>query len=491
MATPAGTGLPHANALVPTSNLTVHCAGQSNDAFASYTAFMSPNSTAPAVSMTYVGLDGLRRHWFDNLRATLEEYEPSFVIPQIGLHLPNGANLSGVADGTYDVELQELVAGLKLLGRPSYVRVGYEFNGQWNNYPPTAYVSAWDTIVGTWRRQPELAGSVAAVWDFSCDAAPSRLDWRGWLTTNATTEPDWWGVNIFGGNARPDANCVRSFVSAAEAARKPVMLGESTPRTLTVLDAPWSLARWNGHAGLCMGVSGASSVDASSLVVWTCAGVEALVEELHEAEDAVTSKDSISEPSASSRNNQLWRLNPDGYLVNYDGKCVAVAADGRRAVTGECGGTDPGPAALRWTWSGAQLTTRTANGSAACLSVGGVTRGVPLVLSSSCGANNSSSSSSGWSLEPQPGSGGNVTWSSWFEPYLALVALPAVRAFCYIDWFWPRRSSLVHGFGWYDWGDARVEYASIVGRRWRLALQKRGTFVHSANRSATCRVLGC
>ena len=489
MATHVSTGNPHVSALVPTGNLSLHCAGQNNRAFASYTAFMSPSGSAPAVSMTYIGLDGLRRDWFDNLRVALEEYEPNFVIPQIGLHLPNGANLSRVADGTYDTELQELVAGLKLLGRPAYVRVGYEFNGPWNNYPPKAYISAWDTIVGSWRREPKLAGSVAAVWDFSCDAL-AHLDWHGWLTTNSSTEPDWWGVNIFGANSHPDAACVRSFVRAAETAKKPVMLGESTPRTLTVLDAPWSLARWSGHTGLCMGVSAGSSIDASALVVWTCADADALVEELHE-EEAIASKGPISEPSASSKSNQLWRLNPDGYLINWDGKCVALASDGRSAVTGECGGFDPGPAALRWTWKGTQLTTQTANGSSACLSVDGLTQGSPLVLRSSCGAGSASSSRSGWSLEPQPGSGGEITWSSWFAPYLALVALPAVRAFCYIDWFWPSHSSLVHGHNWYNWGDARVEHASIVGRRWRLAMQEKGAFLHAANRSATCRVLGC
>ena len=47
--------------------------------------------SAPAVSMAYVGLQGLKRDWFNTLRGQLEAFAPNYVLPQIGLHLPRGA----------------------------------------------------------------------------------------------------------------------------------------------------------------------------------------------------------------------------------------------------------------------------------------------------------------------------------------------------------------------------------------------------------------
>ena len=53
---------------------------------------------------------------------------------QVGLHLPKGEDLAGVANGTYAAELAQLTEGLLALDRPAYVRVGFEFNGEWNGY---------------------------------------------------------------------------------------------------------------------------------------------------------------------------------------------------------------------------------------------------------------------------------------------------------------------------------------------------------------------
>ena len=122
--------------LEPADGAAVHCAGQSPGAFAQYTAFMG-RGHSPAAFMTYVGLGNLERGWFVQLRQTLEAANNTgaFIIPQIGLDLPHGAELSRVSTPDYHPQLAELVAGLDLLGRPAYIRVGYEFNGQWVRSP--------------------------------------------------------------------------------------------------------------------------------------------------------------------------------------------------------------------------------------------------------------------------------------------------------------------------------------------------------------------
>lgn len=117
-----------------------------------------------------------------------------------------------------------------------------------------------------YRANATLARRVAAVWDFSCDASKDRMSWGAWYPPSSTP-PDWWGVNIFSGNSLASSACVTSFVDAAEAARYPVMLGESTPRTLGVLDTPWSLVASGNDSATCIGVSGASTAGASCACV--------------------------------------------------------------------------------------------------------------------------------------------------------------------------------------------------------------------------------
>ena len=52
-----------------------------------------------------------------------------------------------------------------------------------------------------------------------------------------------------------------------------------------------------------------------------------------------------------------------------------------------------------------------------------------------------------WVLHPIPGSSGAETWAEWFVPYLKLMAHPAVKAACYIDWNW-RDTTNDHEFSW-------------------------------------------
>jgi hypothetical protein len=56
---------------------------------------------------------------------------------------------------------------------------------------------------------------------------------------------DWWGVDVFSEDefARPQ---LAAFLDAARAHRKPVMLGETTPRHVGVLDGARSWDRWFG-----------------------------------------------------------------------------------------------------------------------------------------------------------------------------------------------------------------------------------------------------
>ena len=457
--------------LVPRAGQALHCGGQSSDAFSNYSSFMVQGAAAPGCFMTYVSLATLKRSWFADLQRELQQVSPgAYVVPQIGLNLPHGNELAGVGNGTYDAQIAELVAGLSLLNRPAYVRVGYEFNGQWNNYPPAAYLSAWERVVGAWRADAALASTTAAVWDYSCDAAPGRLNWTSYLPQGTAHQPDWWGVNIFSGNSGPDSACVAQFVAAAEAAAMPVMLGESTPRGLNAADAPLATISSDMNTSNCIAVAGGSaSGDGATIVTWEC----------HENPD------------------KLWRITmPEGFLVNHDGKCVALDAvaiaagtSSGLAVAGECGGTDIGPKALRG-WH-ATASGQLATDSGLCLVARSAARGSPLELHP-CDDAASRAGGGLWTWTNSSAGGGDAAWNAWFDPYLKLIAQPTVQAFCYINWFWPRRSNH-ESFNWYDWGDARVEHTTIVGPKLRAALGSSASGIVNVQptRTALCAELGC
>ena len=464
--------------LVPRKTQIVHCAGQDAKSFNAYSAFMrstvnNDTSSPPAVAMSYLVLERANRSWFVNLRTTLETAggNASFLIPQIGLRLPSGSALAGVAKDETKAQIEEVVAGLKLLGRPAYVRVGYEFNGEWNNYPARDYRAAWNTIVGAWRGDPQLSHRVAAVWDYSCDAGIARLNWTDWLPRGAGAQiPDWWGVNIFSVNSLASSECVLRFVDAATSASMPVMIGESTPRSYGVLDAPWGKLQPgpNGSTSMCVGVSYASAQDGAPAVLWPCGENSRSISSgdkdhpdnhINEAESdhgadphpQMKTRDETSSTGMSSgagetgaSGNQKWRLNPDGYLINADGKCLGAAnhtTNSSVAVLTECRETAAGPIVMKWAWKPAggvyrwggghgQLISKAVDGRLWCLATTGAKgdgvsiRVISNSTNDSCGDKDDNTI---WTLNPTSGGGGTASWKEWFDPYFKLLRNPSVQ----------------------------------------------------------------
>jgi hypothetical protein len=78
---------------------------------------------------------------------------------------------------------------------------------------------------------------------------------------------------------------------------------------------------------------------------------------------------------------------------------------------------------------------------------------------------------------------GAASWQRWFAPYFRFMAdLPAIKAFCYINWEWspyPR---------WSDWGDGRLETNAEVLARWRETLADE-IFLHGRDEQATREAL--
>jgi hypothetical protein len=111
-------------------------------------------------------LPGHTPGWFADALASLEADEFAWVVPQIGLELPLNGQEARVAAGDYDNAISALCVGLRLLERPVFLRIGYEFNGmEWNGYRPSSYIAAYRRIALAIRADETLNPLTALVWD--------------------------------------------------------------------------------------------------------------------------------------------------------------------------------------------------------------------------------------------------------------------------------------------------------------------------------------
>eukprot|EP01084_Bolivina_argentea_P275864 470551_1 len=231
--------------LLPSDGSLVHCAGQTNQdfsdsyGFTTYSAYLNA-TTRPEVFMQYSGIASLNTGWFNQLDSLLQKYGTNqWVGVQFGLDF--SGLCSQVASGQYDHQISQMIAGMKATGRPYWLRIGYEFNGQWNNYnPPSAYIQAFQRIVNMLRADSWANKYVAAVWDYATDA--NNLNYMQWYPGNNYV--DWWGVNIFSGPSAPNSSLVTSFAQDAKSKGFPVILGESTPRYTGVTQGETSWNEW-------------------------------------------------------------------------------------------------------------------------------------------------------------------------------------------------------------------------------------------------------
>lgn len=237
MAGDSGPGAKMAKKLLePPDGFVLHGAGQCPDSFGEY--FKTLKKTPPLIYMTYVGLKENIPSYFAALEAELERY-PAYLIPQIGLGMTTGQAdyTQEVADGKYDDKIREFLDGLKKLKRPAFVRVGYEFNGDWNHYKPESYKKAFRYIVKASRRAG--IADTAYVWCYAPDGTfKNYMDYYP-----GDNYVDWWSLDYFN-DSDAGAQDVLSFTRDAKKHGFPVMIGESTPRGTGVLEGETSWKKW-------------------------------------------------------------------------------------------------------------------------------------------------------------------------------------------------------------------------------------------------------
>jgi hypothetical protein len=230
------------NALLEPKQGVLHGAGQDSIGFMEYMEAVETKNQ-PVIYMTYVGLLNKERLTNYGERLTIMlQHLPQDVIPQIGLSFVAGKDDGtgqdkAVAEGLYDENIQLLIEAFKKFNRPAFIRIGYEFEGHWNGYTPEYYKQTYIKIANAIK---EAQLNVATVW---C-AAGGQLEHSQLMEYYPGDEwVDWWGIDIFSPHEMTIPTLFE-FLADADKHKKPVMIGESTPRYVGVTDGEKSWELW-------------------------------------------------------------------------------------------------------------------------------------------------------------------------------------------------------------------------------------------------------
>ncbi|HSW45566.1 MAG TPA: glycosyl hydrolase [Phycisphaerae bacterium] len=216
-----------------------HGAGQTysdpmgNLAFENYGLVLGPDRY-PLIFMAYNGLTSSSAY-YNNLKTRLNQIQANtgrYVVVQFGWYMPT----SGYPTADDGIRLQTMCGRLNSLGRPMFIRIGYEFNGTWYSpmYQPEPY-KAWFRLVTDYLRANNVPAATAwcafpgyssyyGSWDYLDDFYPGN------------EYVDWWSFDSFAPATLSDPMTL-AFLDKAEQHGKPVLIGETTPTGVGAEDA--------------------------------------------------------------------------------------------------------------------------------------------------------------------------------------------------------------------------------------------------------------
>ncbi|MHC4675505.1 MAG: glycosyl hydrolase [Planctomycetota bacterium] len=217
----------------------LHSAGQpysdpmGNLAFENYGNLLGPDRY-PIIFMAYTSVTSSSSRYID-LRDRLDGIQATtnrYVVPQIGFYFPS----EGMPTSDWDATLLQMCDNLKLIGRPIFMRMGYEFNGTWYDpmYQPDSYKAWFRRLTDVMREQDVPAATAWCAypgysayygsWDYLKDFYPGD------------DYVDWWSIDVFApGNLTSPLTL--DFLDKAEQYAKPVLIGEATPTGVGAEDA--------------------------------------------------------------------------------------------------------------------------------------------------------------------------------------------------------------------------------------------------------------
>lgn len=191
----------------------------------------------PVIFMDYCAANKAPGKYAENLKRKLAELN-KFTAVQLGLSLGSDGKPElhyehDVAAGKHDENLTSLFGQLKELCVPFYIRIGFECNGPHNGYLPEPYKKAFVRVTQLLRKSGLNAATVWCTYPNRLEQAMPYYPGDEWV--------DWWAVDLF---APKDIAECRPLLAEADKHNKPVMIGESTPRGVGVLDGEASWQKW-------------------------------------------------------------------------------------------------------------------------------------------------------------------------------------------------------------------------------------------------------
>ena len=159
----------------------------------------------------------------NNMGELFQNYPESTLA--IGVYLVN--QLDQINAGQMDDQLDELIRVLASWERPVWLRWGYEFDGSWNAYDPTAFKNAWVRMYN--KVQQAGASNIVMVWQGAsyCGGTFNGNPIESWYPGDEFV--DWVGMSYF---TPQDCNnsAINTIVQFARSKNKPMMIAESAPQ---------------------------------------------------------------------------------------------------------------------------------------------------------------------------------------------------------------------------------------------------------------------
>jgi len=179
----------------------------------------------PAFYMDYLKLDDSAIEMTEEIEGIgllLEGYQADTGL-QLGL---NFSGLQGqVIDGSLDTNIETLARLLRDLDRPVWLRVGYEVNGFWNDYPHETFPKAFNHIASKIKAEAE---NVAILWSIYTFISIDHF----MRYYPGDENVDWWSCSILERKLidGQHSGFAKDFFVLAHEAGFPVFISESTPR---------------------------------------------------------------------------------------------------------------------------------------------------------------------------------------------------------------------------------------------------------------------
>ncbi len=215
----------------------------------------------PLILQAMADLPGTRGMTVPRLIAALTEpiTHPDSQYIELGVHFKDATH---VYDSVFaftdqlDNYIDTMAIAFNSYGRPFFLRIGYECNGNWNGYSPWIYPLAFRKLVEGLRARG--VDNFASVWCYEPDALEDFADStrQGWKWYPGDDIVDWFGLDVFDADHfdpdLPDSLGGRltkkgrseMFLRFADQRGKPVMLNETSARHIYIspdsLDPGWN-----------------------------------------------------------------------------------------------------------------------------------------------------------------------------------------------------------------------------------------------------------